>query len=222
MCCCAEMQFSNCFFARHLSLIFMSDNNFTKFAAKDSSKPNFQPEIKLGLDCLHTAGILLFPTDYSWALGCDASNAEALKRLLEHAAVPKKNIVLLVDSFAKVEAFVNDLPPIAWDLNEVAEEPLNMQFDNVKFFDNDLLGPNRSATFRISKEAFSRELCLRFKRPIAIVDLNLNTAKVREFVDLDVSIRSKADYCVKFFAAKCSYKISGIKLKPNNVFEIIL
>ncbi len=192
-----------------------------KFNTKDFSKPNYQPEIKAGLDCLHTGGVLLFPTDYTWAMGCDASNAEALTRLLALANVSKAKIVLLVDSFAKMEGFVNNLPTIAWDLNEVAEDPLNLMFEGVKFLDSVVVGSQRAATFRISKEAFSRELCLRFKKPIAIVDLPMGNAKVRDIVDIDIAIRSKADYCVKFFAATTSNKISGIKLKPNNVFEII-
>lgn len=196
----------------------MSNNNFN---AKKTDKQSFQPEIKLSLDCLHTGGMLLFPTDYTWAMGCDATNAKALQRMLETSKMSKEKLVMLVDSFAKMEGFVNNLPSIAWDLNEVTEDPLNFRFDGVKFLDDVVLGSERTANFRISKEDFSKELCMRFKKPIAIFDLALNNIKVRNLADIDLETRSKVDYCVKYFEAKCRNKISGIKLNPNNVFEII-
>lgn len=186
-----------------------------------ANKPNYQPEIKMALDCLHSGGILLFPTDYSWALGCDATQMPALQSLLSAAKVSRDALVLLVDSFAKVEAFVNNVPPIAWDLNEVAEQPLNMVLEQVKFIDEMALGKERSAAFRISSESFSKELCMRFKKPIAIIDVPQKNAKVNDLADLDIAVRSIADYCVKYFAAKLSTKISGIRLKENGVFEIV-
>ena len=93
-----------------------------------------QTELKKAVEVMRQGGVILYPTDTVWGIGCDATNAEAIARIYEiKRRVESKSMIVLVDSEAKIEGYVRDVPEIAWDLIEVADKPLTIIYDNANF-----------------------------------------------------------------------------------------
>lgn len=84
-------------------------------------------EIKKACQVMREGGVILYPTDTIWGIGCDATNEEAVRRVYEikHRA-DSKAMLVLVDSAVKVDFYVQDVPEVAWDLIELADKPLTI------------------------------------------------------------------------------------------------
>lgn len=127
------------------------------------------------LDVLHKGGLILYPTDTVWGIGCDATNEAAVQRVfnLKHR-LDSKALLVLVDSMAKVQAHVGELPDVAWDLVEVSEKPLTIIYQGARNLAPSLLADDGSVGIRVTREPFSKALCQRFKRPIVSTSANLS------------------------------------------------
>ncbi len=110
-------------------------------------------------------GVILYPTDTIWGLGCDATNPKAVAKIYAiKQREDAKALISLVDSEAKIDFYVPDVPDVAWQLLEVAERPLTIIYDNVRNLAPNLMAEDGSAALRITREEFSRELCLRHEK----------------------------------------------------------
>ena len=92
-----------------------------------------QQDIKQAIDVMHQGGVILYPTDTIWGIGCDATNPEAVAKVyaIKHRE-DAKALISLVDSEAKVDFYVPDVPDVAWQLLECATRPLTIIYDNVR------------------------------------------------------------------------------------------
>ena len=91
---------------------------------------NVNEDIKQACEVLARGGVILYPTDTVWGIGCDATNPEAVKRVYDiKQRADSKAMLVLVDSEAKVEFYVRDVPPVAWDLIELSTKPLTILYD---------------------------------------------------------------------------------------------
>ncbi len=184
-----------------------------------------QEDIKKALEVLRSGGIILYPTDTVWGLGCDATNAEAVKRIYEiKKRVDAKAMLVLVDSPARVQSYVEEVPEIAWELIDVSDKPLTIIYPDAKNLAPNLLADDKSIGIRVSTEAFSKTLCAQFRRPIVSTSANESgkTTPVN-FNAITLEIRNAVDYVVNFrqddrSEAKPS---SIIKLGKGNLFQII-
>ena len=87
-------------------------------------------DIKKACQVLRDGGVILYPTDTVWGIGCDATNAEAVKRVYAiKQRTDSKALLVLVDSPVKVDFYVEDIPSVAWDLIELTEKPLTIIYD---------------------------------------------------------------------------------------------
>ena len=156
----------------------------------------YRDDIRQAVDVLNRGGIILYPTDTIWGLGCDATNAEAVKRVFEiKQREDAKALITLVDSEAKVQAYVREMPDVAWDLMEVADSPLTIIYDGARNLAPNLLAEDGSVGIRVTHEAFSNYLCLRFKRPIVSTSANLSgQPSPRCFADIAPEIVAAVDY----------------------------
>jgi L-threonylcarbamoyladenylate synthase len=153
-------------------------------------------DIKEALNVLHRGGVILYPTDTIWGLGCDATNAEAVKRIY---AIKRRNdakaLISLVDSETKVQAYVKEVPEVAWDVMELSERPITIIFDGARNLAPNLLAPDGSAALRITKEAFSKELCMRFKKAIVSTSANISgEPSPQSFEEISDEIKASVDY----------------------------
>ena len=124
-------------------------------------------DISRAVETMRRGGVILYPTDTIWGLGCDATNAEAVAKIYAiKQREDAKALISLVDSEAKIDFYVPDVPDVAWQLLEVAERPLTIIYDNVRNLAPNLKAEDGSAALRITREEFSRELCCRMKRAV--------------------------------------------------------
>ena len=153
-------------------------------------------DIKEALNILHQGGVILYPTDTIWGLGCDATNPEAVKRIYEiKRRTDAKALISLVDSEVKVQAYVKEVPEVAWDVMELSERPMTVIFDGARNLAPNLLAEDGSAALRITKEPFSRELCMRFKKAIVSTSANVSGEPApQSFADIKEEINSAVDY----------------------------
>ena len=111
---------------------------------------------------MRRGGIILYPTDTVWGIGCDATNADAVKRIYElKQRADNKAMLVLVDNMSRLERYVDEVPEIAYQLVEVADKPLTIIYDNAKNLAANLIGADGSIGIRVSSEPFSSELCRR-------------------------------------------------------------
>jgi len=157
-------------------------------------------DIKAALDVLKNGGIILYPTDTIWGIGCDASNEEAVKRIYTiKKRVDSKSMLVLMENAALIDRYVNEVPEIAFDLIELTDKPLTIIYDGAKNLAKNLIADNGSIGIRITTEAFSSELIRRFKRPIVSTSANISGKPSPAcFSEIDQEIIDSVDYVVKF------------------------
>ena len=122
-----------------------------------------QDEIKKAVEVLRKGGVILYPTDTVWGIGCDATNAEAVKRVYEiKKRADSKALICLVDSESRLCRYVRNVADVTWDMIELSTKPLTVIFDNATGLAENLLAEDGSVGIRVTREEFSKELCFRF------------------------------------------------------------
>ena len=182
-------------------------------------------EIKRALDILQVGGIILYPTDTIWGIGCDATNEDAVKKIYElKKRSDSKSMLVLVDNPGKIQSYVEEMPDMAWDLIEMSEKPLTIIYSGAKNLAKNLIAEDGSVSIRVTNEVFSKRLCERFRKPIVFTSANVSEEKSPEnFAEISKEIINSVDYVVDFRrndTAK-SKPSSIIKLEKGNIVTII-
>lgn len=186
---------------------------------------DFTEDLKEAVKCMKNGGIILYPTDTIWGIGCDARNSEAVKRIykLKHRA-DSKSMLVLVNNEAALERIVEDIPEVAWELLEAAVNPMTIIYDNAKGIASELLAENNSLGVRITKERFSQELCKRFGSPVVSTSANISGEKSPSFFDeIPEEIKKGVDYIVKYRQNDKEPKSPSniIKLSKGGIVKIL-
>ncbi len=155
-------------------------------------------EIEKALAVLKEGGVILYPTDTIWGLGCDATNEAAAARINQIKGRPAdKSFIILLDTDAKLQSYVSEVPEIAYDLIEYAEKPLTLIFDGAKNLAKNVINEDGSVGIRIAKHDFCQQLIQRFRKPITSTSANLSgQAAPRYFDEIDPEILSQVDYVI--------------------------
>lgn len=181
--------------------------------------------IKKALDVLRSGGIILYPTDTVWGIGCDATNENAVKRVYQiKKRIDTKSMLVLIDNPSKLQNYVDDVPEMAWDLIELTDKALTIIYENAKNLASNLISEDGSIGIRVTNESFSKTLCERFKRPIVSTSANISgEATPANFAEITDEIKEKVDYVVEYAQnIKDLPKPSSIiKLSKGNVVSII-
>ena len=153
-------------------------------------------DIRRAVEVMNQGGVILYPTDTIWGLGCDATNPEAVKRIYEiKQRTDAKALISLVDSETKVQFYVKEVPEVAWDVMEFSEKPMTVVFDGGRNLAPNLLAEDGSVAIRITKEAFSKELCMRMKRAVVSTSANISGQPApRCFSEISEEIKTAVDY----------------------------
>lgn len=176
----------------------------------------FEQDLRNALETLRKGGIIIYPTDTIWGIGCDATNADAVKKIYDlKRRVESKSMLALVDSEGALERWVDDIPEVAWELIEAAVRPLTVIFDHPKGIAPNLLADDGSLGVRITGEDFSRELCRRLRRPLVSTSANISGEKApASFKDISEDILKGADYVVEY------RRNEDIKSSASNIIKI--
>ena len=153
-------------------------------------------DIRRAVEVMNQGGVILYPTDTIWGLGCDATNPEAVRRIYEiKQRTDAKALISLVDSETKVQFYVKEVPEVAWDVMELSEKPMTVVFDGGRNLAPNLLAEDGSVAIRITKEAFSKELCMRMKRAVVSTSANISGQPApRCFSEISEEIKKAVDY----------------------------
>lgn len=182
-------------------------------------------EIKKIVEVLEAGGIILYPTDTVWGIGCDATNAEAVQKIYAlKNREDSKSMLLLTDSMAKVQAYVQEIPDVAWDLVDCADKPLTIIYPQGKNIATNLLAQDGSIGIRITNEPFSKRLCERFKKPIVSTSANISGEPTPAFfAEISDKIKNGVDYVVHAKQNETEKKqpSSIIKFEKNGTFVLI-
>ncbi|HCY43530.1 MAG TPA: threonylcarbamoyl-AMP synthase [Prolixibacteraceae bacterium] len=157
-------------------------------------------DIKAALEVLQKGGVILYPTDTIWGLGCDAANEDAVKRIYEiKNRQDSKSMLVLMENPALLERYVNEVPEIAYDLIELTDKPLTIIYDYAKNLAPNLIGEDGSIGIRITTEKFSSELIRRFRKPIVSTSANISgRPSPVSFDEIEDEILEAVDYVVKY------------------------
>ncbi|MCX6229752.1 MAG: L-threonylcarbamoyladenylate synthase [Bacteroidia bacterium] len=186
---------------------------------------SFHDDLAKAVEVLRAGGIILYPTDTVWGIGCDATNAVAVKRIYEiKQREDSKSMLILMENENLLNSYVTEVPEVAWDLIEVSESPLTIIYPAAKNLAANLLAADRSIGIRITREAFTQQLIQRFRRPIVSTSANISGEKSpRNFAEISSMIKDKMDYVVNYRRDDLSESVpsSIIKLGVGGQIEII-
>jgi L-threonylcarbamoyladenylate synthase len=149
---------------------------------------------------MNKGGVILYPTDTVWGIGCDATNPEAVRKVYDiKRRSDSKAMLVLVDSSVKVDFYVSDVPDVAWDLIELATRPLTIIYDGARNLAPNLLSADGSVGIRVTTEPFSHRLCRQFRKAIVSTSANISGAPGARFYDeISEEIKSAVDYIVDY------------------------
>lgn len=174
---------------------------------------------------MQKGGVILYPTDTVWGIGCDATNEEAVKRVYEiKRRADSKAMLVLVDSPVKVDFYVRNVPPVVWDLIEMTTKPLAIIYDGARNLAPNLLAEDGSVGIRVTSEAFSKELCFRFRKAIVSTSANISGQPAPAvFSEISEEIKNAVDYVVDFRREETGHPkpSSIIKLGEGGVVKVI-
>lgn len=182
-------------------------------------------DLRQAVKVLTAGGLILYPTDTIWGIGCDATNVEAVRKVYElKQREDSKAMIILLDSENRLPQYVREIPEIAWQLIEVSDKPLTIIYPGAKNLASNLLAENGSVGIRIVKDEFCQKLIKQFKRPIVSTSANISGQITPALFDeISSEIKSGVNYIVnwrqdKFFPGKPS---SIIELGTGGEFKII-
>ncbi len=182
-------------------------------------------EIKKACQVMREGGVILYPTDTIWGIGCDATNEEAVRRVYEiKRRADSKAMLVLVDSAVKVDFYVQDVPEVAWDLIEVADKPLTIIYSGARNLAPNLLAEDGSVGIRVTGEEFSKRLCQQFRKAIVSTSANVSgQPSPQNFSEISEEIKSAVDYIVDYRREETTQAkpSSIIKLDKGGVIKII-
>jgi len=182
-------------------------------------------EIKKACEVMRQGGVILYPTDTVWGIGCDATNEEAVSKVYTlKQREDSKAMLVLVDNAVKVDFYVKEVPPVAWDLLEVATNPLTIIYSGARNLAPNLLAEDGSVGIRVTEEEFSKQLCFRFRRAIVSTSANISgEPSPKTFAEISDELKHRVDYIVNYRQNdKQKHKPSSIiKLGPTGEIKII-
>ena len=188
-----------------------------------------EEDIRQAVETMRKGGVILYPTDTVWGIGCDATNAEAVKRVYAiKQRDDSKALICLVDSDARMQRYFRNVPDVAWQLIDSLKEseakPTTLILDGAINLAENLIADDGSVGIRITNEPFSKELCYRFQKAIVSTSANISgEPAAQNYCDIDPRIIEAVDYVC--WARRQEHKphtpSSIIKLKENGEVMII-
>lgn len=182
-------------------------------------------DIAEAVNVVKRGGVILYPTDTIWGIGCDATNAGAVARVYAiKKRIDSKALICLLGSDASLNLYVGEVPEVAYDLIEFSTKPLTIIYDNARNLAPNLLAEDGSVGIRVTKEEFSQTLCMRCKRALVSTSANISgQPSPASFHDIAPELLEAVDYvCTSRRDEKPQAQPSSIlKLSSSNEIKII-
>lgn len=166
------------------------------YSTINDKKMTRQEDIQKAVEVMRKGGIIIYPTDTVWGIGCDATNPEAVAKIykIKHRE-DSKALVCIVDSDARLQRYVRNVPDVAWQLIDAVVKPTTLILDEAVNLAPNLIGEDGSIGIRITNEPFSKELCYRFQKAIVSTSANISgEPAAQNYRDISEEILSAVDY----------------------------
>lgn len=181
-------------------------------------------EIDKCIEVLNAGGIILYPTDTVWGLGCDATNETAVKKIYTlKQRSESKSLIILVNNDAMLQKHVAEVSDLAWDLIDLTTSPTTIIFPNAKNLAKNVIATDGSIAIRMIKEGFCYQLMQKFRKPLVSTSANIsNMPTPLTFNDISKEIISNVAYVVDASLDKGTHQPSAlIKLGVNGEVEVL-
>lgn len=182
-------------------------------------------DLNKALETLKNGGLILYPTDTIWGIGCDATNKEAIDKVFALKGRDKnKSMIILLHSDNQLASYVKEIPEVAYELIEASDRPLTIVYSDAKNLAENAIAEDGSIGIRIVNHPFCQQLLQRFKKPIISTSANLSgQISSGKFDDIADEIKLGVDYVVKYGQ---NYDAVGkpsmvMKLDPSGKFEFL-
>ena len=173
-------------------------------------------EVNKALEVIKSGGIILYPTDTIWGIGCDATNEAAVEKVIQlKARAENKSLIILLDNENRLDSYVSEVPEIAYDLIEYAENPLTIIFSGAKNLAPNVINQDKSVGIRVVKHAFCEQLIQRLRKPIVSTSANISGKdSPKNFSEISDEIKSGVDYVVNYEQDELTEK------KPSTIMKL--
>lgn len=181
-------------------------------------------EIENALHVLKKGGLILYPTDTVWGIGCDATNAEAIDRIFKlKKRSDKKSMICLVSDFKMLNTYVEQVPEVAYDILKYAAKPTTIIYDDPIRVAENLIAEDNSLAIRVTKDVFCKKLIQKLRKPLVSTSANLSKSNTpKSYAEIDSIILNGVDYIVNLHHEKKSGKPSAIiKLGNDGSVRVI-
>ncbi|WP_419214201.1 L-threonylcarbamoyladenylate synthase [Maribacter sp. X9] len=181
-------------------------------------------EINKCVEILENGGLILYPTDTVWGIGCDATNELAVKKVFDlKQRDDSKALICLVANDAMLERHVEKVPEIAYDLMDLSTKPITIIYDKPNGVAKNLIAEDNTLALRVASDKFCKYLIGKFKRPIVSTSANISgTPTPKSFKNIDKAILSGVDYVVNLHQDKQNESASSIiRLGNDGTVKII-
>jgi L-threonylcarbamoyladenylate synthase len=185
----------------------------------------FEEDIKGSLNTLRLGGILLYPTDTIWGLGCDPSNEKAINNIFTFKSRSEtKSLIILADGLPMIERYVSEIPDIVYELAEVSDDPLTIIYPKGKNLAPGICGSDGSVAIRICNDQFCKELISRFRKPVVSTSANYSGhPSPSNFSEIEKTLIDKVDFVVQYKQDDRSKCLASpvIKINLDGTIKII-
>ena len=157
-----------------------------------------EQDIKNAVECMRKGGVILYPTDTVWGIGCDATNPEAVAKVYQiKQRDDSKALICLVDSADRMARYFRNVPEVAWQFIDVAMpvKPTTVILDDATGVANNLVAEDGTLAMRVTYEPFSKQLCYRFQKPVVSTSANISgEPAAQNYCDIDPKLLEQVDY----------------------------
>jgi L-threonylcarbamoyladenylate synthase len=160
----------------------------------------FDTEVEKALDVLRKGGVILYPTDTIWGIGCDATDAEAIKKIFGiKKRADSKSLIILVADERDILQYVAAPDPNVFAFLEEQTRPTTVIFEQAVGLPQNLVADDGSIAIRIVRDPFCRHLIRRLRRPLVSTSANISGASSpRNFSEVSETIRTSVDHVVQW------------------------
>jgi L-threonylcarbamoyladenylate synthase len=184
----------------------------------------FKKEIDNAITILNEGGLILYPTDTVWGIGCDATNKEAIEKIFKlKKRSDKKTMICLVSNQFMLEQYVEKVPEPAYDIMDLSERPVTIIYDNPRGVADNLIAEDNTLAIRVASDNFCQQLIKKFKKPIVSTSANIAGEQTPgSFSEISELILKGVDYVVNLEQKKINNSPSSIiKLGNDGIVKII-
>ena len=181
-------------------------------------------EIENALEALKKGGLILYPTDTVWGIGCDATHPDAIERIYKlKKRVDSKTMICLVNDFRMLNQFVENVPEVAYDILKYANKPTTIIYDDPIRVAENLIAEDNSLAIRVVQDEFCKQLLRKFRRPLVSTSANISGQSTpKSFQEISPEILEGVDYVVNLHRTQKSAKPSAIiKIKNDGTVKVI-